>query len=128
MTIKTWRERRSELNPLPKSFDSIFMQAEIDELHAAISHLVQPEAYTPTADDALHYAITLITHGSACSDGLNASLVECLTARLEQRCVKAITALKEALAQHVQPVQPRPINCGSGYCSCVECLFEPVQP
>ena len=128
MTIKTWRERLSELNPLPKSFDFIFMQAEIDELRAG--HIASSTARSiyPTADDALHYAITLITHGSACSDGLNASLVECLTARLEQRCVKAITALKEALAQHVQPVQPRPINCGSGYCSCVECLFEPVQP
>ena len=27
-----------------------------------------------------------------------------------------------------QQVQKRPQNCGTGYCSCVECLFEPEQP
>ena len=57
-----------------------------------------------------------------------------------------IPALKERLAQpeqeqeHIidcprcghccpqQQVQKRPQNCGTGYCSCVECLFEPEQP
>ena len=54
MTIKTWRERLSELNPLPKSFDSIFMQAEIDELRAAaVMALAQPvQPATDTAQRA----------------------------------------------------------------------------
>jgi hypothetical protein len=34
---------------------------------------------------------------------------------------QTITAIKEALAQ---PEQKRPPNCGTGYCSCIECLFE----
>jgi hypothetical protein len=40
---------------------------------------------------------------------------------------KAITAIKQALET---PVQKRPQNCGTGYCSCVECVMEPapVQP
>jgi hypothetical protein len=31
--------------------------------------------------------------------------------------------LKQALAA---PVQKRPQNCGTGYCSCVECVMEPA--
>lgn len=31
---------------------------------------------------------------------------------------------KEALAQ---PEQKRPQNCGTGYCSCIECVMEPEQ-
>ena len=38
-------------------------------------------------------------------------------------CLDAITAIREALAE--QPAQQRPQNCGTGYCSCIECLFEP---
>jgi hypothetical protein len=37
---------------------------------------------------------------------------------------KAIKAIKEALAQ---PEQKRPQNCGTGYCSCIECVMEPPQ-
>ena len=37
----------------------------------------------------------------------------------------AITALTEALAE--QPAQKRPQNCGTGYCSCIECVMEPEQ-
>ena len=39
----------------------------------------------PTADDALHFAITLVTHGDASADGLNPALVACLRERLEER-------------------------------------------
>lgn len=39
---------------------------------------------------------------------------------------KAITAIKEALAE--QPAQKRPQNCGTGYCSCIECVMKPEQP
>ena len=38
--------------------------------------------------------------------------------------IEAITAIKEALAQ---PEQKRPPNCGTGYCSCLECLFEQAE-
>ena len=34
-------------------------------------------------------------------------------------------ALLEALAE--QPAQKRPQNCGTGYCSCIECVMEPAQ-
>ena len=37
---------------------------------------------------------------------------------------QAITAINEALAQ---PEQKRPQNCGTGYCSCIECVMEPPQ-
>jgi len=40
-----------------------------------------------------------------------------------QKYLDAITAIKQALAQ---PVQKRPQNCGTGYCSCVECVMEPA--
>jgi hypothetical protein len=36
---------------------------------------------------------------------------------------KAITAIKQARSA---PVQKRPQNCGTGYCSCVECVMEPA--
>jgi hypothetical protein len=36
---------------------------------------------------------------------------------------EAITAIKQALAA---PVQKRPPNCGTGYCSCIECVMEPA--
>ena len=36
----------------------------------------------------------------------------------------AVEAIKEALAQ---PEQKRPQNCGTGYCSCLECLFEQAE-
>jgi hypothetical protein len=42
----------------------------------------------------------------------------------QQWAVEAITAIKEALAQ---PEQKRPQNCGTGYCSCIECVMEPPQ-
>lgn len=36
---------------------------------------------------------------------------------------KAITAINQARSA---PVQKRPQNCGTGYCSCVECVMEPA--
>jgi hypothetical protein len=36
---------------------------------------------------------------------------------------KAITAIKQARSA---PVQKRPQNCGTGYCSCIECVMEPA--
>ncbi len=39
------------------------------------------------------------------------------------QCRDAITAIKAALAA---PVQKRPPNCGTGYCSCIECVMEPA--
>jgi hypothetical protein len=45
----------------------------------------------------------------------------------EHGCVyldPAVTAIQEALAQ---PAQKRPQNCGTGYCSCIECVMEPPQ-
>jgi hypothetical protein len=50
---------------------------------------------------------------------LNAAYVP---ADLDKQREKAITAIKQALAA---PVQKRPPNCGTGYCSCVECVMEP---
>ena len=44
---------------------------------------------------------------------------------MTEDCNKAITAIKQALAA---PVQKRPPNCGTGYCSCVECVMEPAVP
>jgi hypothetical protein len=38
---------------------------------------------------------------------------------------KAITAIKQARTP--APVQKRPQNCGTGYCSCIECVMEPAQ-
>ena len=43
---------------------------------------------------------------------------------LAEQHKQAITAIKEALAQ---PEQKRPQNCGTGYCSCIECVMEPEQ-
>ena len=59
----------------------------------------------------------------------------------QTKCVEAITAIKEALAQpepvkwsdyepdgmHHNKPQKRPQNCGTGYCSCIECVIEPEQ-
>ena len=39
-----------------------------------------------------------------------------------KRQEKAITAIKQARSA---PMQKRPQNCGTGYCSCVECVMEP---
>ena len=39
---------------------------------------------------------------------------------------KTIAAIREALVE--QPAQQRPQNCGTGYCSCIECPYEqPAQ-
>ena len=43
----------------------------------------------------------------------------------EPRCVyldSVLPAIREALAQ-----QERPQNCGSGFCSCIECVMKPEQ-
>ena len=37
---------------------------------------------------------------------------------------KAVTAIKEYMAQ---PEQKRPQNCGTSYCSCIECVMESEQ-
>ena len=42
----------------------------------------------------------------------------------EEKVWSTINAIKEALAQ---PEQKRPQNCGTGYCSCIECVMEPEQ-
>ena len=36
---------------------------------------------------------------------------------------EALTAIQQARSA---PVQKRPQNCGTGYCSCVECVMEPA--
>jgi len=67
----------------------------------------------------------------------------------QQKQLQAITALREALAEQPayravktfhegkpvyvaeQPAhapQKRPQNCGTGYCSCIECVMEPTVP
>ena len=38
---------------------------------------------------------------------------------------ESITALRQAIEQ---PAQERPQNCGTGYCSCIECLYEQPAP
>ena len=67
-----------------------------------------------------------------------------------KECAEAITAIKEALANealekmaenarelgldyepdgtHHNKPQKRPQNCGTGYCSCIECVMEPAVP
>lgn len=37
-------------------------------------------------------------------------------------------ALQKRLAQPEQQTQQRPPNCGTSYCSCIECVMEPEQP
>ena len=32
--------------------------------------------------------------------------------------------IADAIEALEQPAQKRPQNCGTGYCSCIECLFE----
>jgi hypothetical protein len=49
--------------------------------------------------------------------------LECNDASMEAQC-KAAAFIREALAQ---PEQKRPQNCGTGYCSCIECVMEPEQ-
>jgi hypothetical protein len=45
---------------------------------------------------------------------------------LQKKMQEAHATIKQALAA---PVQKRPPNCGTGYCSCVECVMEPAaQP
>lgn len=39
-----------------------------------------------------------------------------------EECHAVIMSIKEALAQ-----PERPQNCGTGYCSCIECVMEPEQ-
>ena len=48
----------------------------------------------------------------------------CPWIRHEEPYNEAIIAIRKALEQ---PAQKRPQNCGTGYCSCIECLFEPKQ-
>lgn len=38
----------------------------------------------------------------------------------------ALELLKKQLEE--QPAQKRPPNCGTGFCSCIECVMEPKQP
>jgi hypothetical protein len=40
----------------------------------------------------------------------------------------ALEPIKQALAAQPAPVQKRPQNCGTGYCSCIECVMEPAVP
>ena len=52
-------------------------------------------------------------------EALNTTESDC-GSRAWEREQEAITAIKEALAQ-----PERPQNCGTGYCSCIECVMEP---
>ena len=60
---------------------------------------------------------------------------------LYNELIEALSAIRETLAEpvkqelnwgankfmpHEQPVK-RPQNCGTGYCSCIECPYEPVK-
>lgn len=37
-------------------------------------------------------------------------------------------ALQARLEQPAEPAPKRPINCGTGHCSCIECVVEPAPP
>ena len=66
-----------------------------------------------------------------------------MTPMAEEYWNKAITALRQSIADEAldrmaenarelgldyeQPAQKRPQNCGTGYCSCIECVMEPAQ-
>ena len=52
---------------------------------------------------------------------------DCLSAK-DKRNDETIIAIKEALAQPQQePKQQRPQNCGTNYCSFIECVMEPTK-
>lgn len=70
----------------------------------------------------------LIEHASKQVQALRMALdmIEC--EKYDRRHVRwaIIDALKEEPAAPAQPVQKRPPNCGTGYCSCIECVMEPA--
>ena len=70
----------------------------------------------------------LIEHASKQVQALRMALdmIEC--EKYERRHVRwaIIDALKEEAAAQPAPVQKRPQNCGTGYCSCIECVMEPA--
>lgn len=43
-------------------------------------------------------------------------------------CLQPCTPRGEWLAKQSAPEQKRPPNCGTGYCSCIECVMKPAQP
>ena len=48
----------------------------------------------------------------------------------KQPAYRAVKTYHEGKPVYVagQPAQKRPQNCGTGYCSCIECVMEPAQP
>ena len=53
---------------------------------------------------------------------------EAMTSNMRLLSAKALAAIREALAeQEKQEPLKRPPNCGTGYCSCIECPYEPVK-
>lgn len=46
-----------------------------------------------------------------------------------QSCIRAVAQRIKSLATHPQATEPapkRPPNCGTGHCSCIECVMEPA--
>jgi hypothetical protein len=75
---------------------------------------------THTKDEALKLALEALESLLQAHYNDNIIKADCLEAE------QAITALKQALAA---PVQERPPNCGTSYCSCIECIMPPAaQP
>ena len=63
-------------------------------------------------DEALKLALSCIRSSAEYKRG-NATFIE------------AAEDVEQALAA---PVQKRPPNCGTSYCSCIECIMPPAQP
>jgi hypothetical protein len=78
---------------------------------------------TPEIKKALDLALEALRSASA---ELYRASSYCNTYEVLGNTNDAITAIQQAIAA---PVQKRPPNCGTGYCSCVECVMEPAaQP
>lgn len=108
-----------------------FATKERDELHGAIDKLAvlaQPDDKTqPVASSALGEVIGCFE--AALVEGLQEALASTEDERLkdlvERRLMHALYAAQNAAPQSPAEQKPkRPENCGTNYCSCIECPFE----
>ena len=90
------------------------------------------EATASPKDAALKLALELKNSASAYWTEKEISIIEKLIDALAQPDYRVVKTYHEGKPVYVsqpeqEPVQKRPQNCGSGYCSCIECVMEPEQ-
>ena len=113
---------------MDKKTEALKLALEASEVLEALFNQAEAMHEDMTAGVNVHCQITVadLSKGLYAAHAIREALADPDYKALYEKSAQQYNELAALMAE--QPAQQRPQNCGTGYCSCIECLFEqPAQ-